>query len=63
MIASPWIMDDTMTAQLIVDFYEALAGEAGDPIAALAAARRAALARARSGSIRRESVPPAHPRN
>ena len=62
-IASPWIMDDTMTAQLVVAFYEALAGGEGDPITALAAARRAALAQARSGSTCKGSVPPAHPLN
>ena len=62
-IASPWIMDDSMTAQLIVNFYEALAGGEGDPITALAAARRAALARARGGSMCTGAVPPAHPLN
>ena len=60
-IASPWIMDDTMTARLVVDFYEALAEGVGDPIAALAAARRAALARARDGRTGKGAVPPAHP--
>ena len=60
-IASPWIMDDSMTAQLVVDFYEALAGGVGDPITALAVARRAALARARAGSTGKGAVPPAHP--
>ena len=62
-IASPWIMDDSMTAQLVVDFYETLAGGEGDPITALAVARRAALARARTGSTCKGSVPPAHPLN
>ena len=60
-IASPWIVDDTTTAQLIVDFYEALAEGVGDPITALAVARRAALARARAGRMDKGAVPPAHP--
>ena len=61
-VASAWPLDDQATANLIVCFYEHLAGGA-DPPAALAAAKRAIIGSARDQDSGLPSlhIPPGHP--
>lgn len=60
-VASTWPADDTSTAQLMSAFYRALAQDNLDSTAALAAAKRRMLERARRSPTSSGGIPAAHP--
>lgn len=60
-LASPWLVDDLSTRELLEDFYRALVQTGADPMAALGQAKRAFLARGRASSQAPLGLPPTHP--